>query len=113
MTTYARLEINDTIFSDFNVGAVKKSIGEDNTSSTFSFTFRNDRGRYSSTFNVGDEIEVWEATQTVNLFDVNEAFNTTTNKGLTTADWDTSLERLKMSCSSNHKIGRASCRERV
>ena len=102
MTTYARLEINDTIFSDFNVGAVKKSIGEDNTSSTFSFTFRNDRGRYSSTFNVGDEIEVWEATQTVNLFDVNEAFDTTTNKGLTTADWDTSLERLKMSSSSNH-----------
>ena len=102
MTTYARLEINDTIFSDFNVGAVKKSIGEDNTSSTFSFTFRNDRGRYSSTFNVGDEIEVWEATQTVNLFDVNEAFDTTINKGLTTADWDTSLERLKMSSSSNH-----------
>jgi len=31
-----------------------------------------------------------------------ESFNTTTNKGQTTADWDISLERLKMSSSTNH-----------
>ena len=59
MVIYSKLTIGGTTYSDGKRLKVKSNTGESNSASTFQVQFDNQDGRYSDTFNVGDEVVVY------------------------------------------------------
>lgn len=59
MTIYTKVDISGVTYRDTNFITVNKSMGEYNTTSSFDIQFDNTNGKYSSTFNINDEVIIY------------------------------------------------------
>jgi len=98
MTSYISIFVDGVQVTDFNTASLTSSMGENNSSASFNFSLMNYNGRFTNSFAIGDEIEMFLSyTGISSIYD--EDFSTTTNFSSGTAFWS---GRLYMSNSSDH-----------
>ncbi len=59
MVIFTKLDIGGTTFDNSLTMNVTSSIGENNSSSSFSISFLNESGRHASDFSIGNEVEIF------------------------------------------------------